>query len=238
MPMGKLVKFVSKRRPRGRKARPVATKALRTVIQKEIHKDVERKFFDNVISATGGLAAYTLDATAEVVTSSADGTGAVAAGMLPFIIQGITQQTRIGDELRVKHLSFKFRATAFTATATGVVFIVRYPQCDGRAPTLANIWSQVTDIATAERNPDYMNDYHILGKILIQADRGLTLNRTYSWSKSYKNAGLKVEYDAEPGSGAVTDVEFNNIFIIAQANGSDDVISIGNPRFRVSYTDS
>jgi len=234
MGMGKLVKFVGKRRGRARKARPVATKALRKVIQKEIHKDVERKFFDNQISATGGFTPYLLDSTAEVVTSEIGGGGA-AYGMLPFIIPGNTQNTRVGEEIRVKRLSFNFRATAFTTTATGVLFIVRYPQCDGRAPTLNQIWSQVTDIATAERNVDYMNDYHILGKINISADKGISLNRLYSWSKTYKGAGLKVEYDATAAD--VTSVEFNNIFLIAQANGSDDVISIGNPIFRVSYTD-
>jgi len=238
--MGKLVKFVSKRRGRPRKARPVATKALKRAIQKEIHKDVETKYVDFTISVSGGsIGPYLVDTTAEVVTGVLAGGGSSSAnaiGLMPYIVQGTTQQQRIGDELRVKRLNLTFRATAFSPTVTGVVYIVRYPQTDGRLPTIGNIWNQVADIATAQRNPDYMNDYHILGKIMLLPDRGVALNRIYSWSKSYKGAGLKVEYSAT--NAAKEDVEFNNIFLIAQANGGDDTILISNGNCRVTYTDS
>jgi len=232
--MGKLVQFKSLRKTKRRRGRK-AGKRLKAIIQKEIHKGAEKKFFDNTISATGGAAPYLLDATAEVVPSSLTGAGASQMGMLPACLVGTSENQRIGDSIRVKRLSLKFRATAFSATATGVVYVVRSPEPDGVAPTIANLWSQVTDIAVANRNPNYLSDYHILGKILIQATAGTSLNRTYSWSKTYKGAGLKVVFDG--ATSAIDDVEQNNVFLIAQSNGSDDVISISNGIFRVEYFD-
>lgn len=228
-------------RKKGRKRVPKASKALKKVIQKEIKKGQEKKFVDNYTSATGAYAAYTIDNTAEVVPSTINtAVAASSIGLLPGIIQGTTQQQRIGDEIRVTNLSLKFRVNGLTTTSSAVMYVVRYPQCGvggtGYLPTIANIWSQVSDIAVSHRNPDYMNEYHILGRIVIQCTQGTSLNREYSWSKSYKGAGLKVEYDAT--GGALDDVEFNNIFLIAQSNNSDDVVTVSNGVLRVTYTDS
>lgn len=228
MAMGKLVQFKpSKRSKRVRKSRPVASKVLRQVIQKEINKDAETKYKDNAPTTTP----YLVDATAEAVAFNNAGNG-----IMSNILQGTTAVTRIGNEIRVKRISLRFRATAFSATATATLFIVRFPQCNGATePTLANVWQQVNDIAVSHRDEDYLNDYHILGKITIQATAGTTLNRMYSWSKTYKNQGLKVEYDAN--ADADGSVEYNNIYLIAQANGSDDTISLSNMVFRVEYKD-
>lgn len=233
--MGKLFKFKAKK---GR-TRPVkAGKRLKAIIQKEIHKDAEKKFLDNLIYATGGGSApYLLDATAEVVpTINTVGGASVPYGLLAVIPEGTSNNTRIGDAIRVKSMVLRFRATAFSAVASGVVYVVRFPQSNGAAPTLANIWSQVTDIATAQRNPTYMNDYHILGKINISASNGTTLNKLFTWKKTYRGPGMKVTYDGS--TSAIDDVESNNVFLIAQSNGSDDVISISNGVFRVNYYDS
>jgi len=225
--MGKVFRvFKAKRRVRRGKKTLRASKNLKKIIQKEIHKDAELKYFDNPTTANP----YTLDATAEAI-----GINAIGNGLMSSIVQGTSNVTRVGGEIRVKRLSLRFRATAFSATATGVVFVVRFPQSNGGTPVLANIWAQVSDIAVAERDVDYKNDYHILGKILIQADRGTTLNRTYQWSKTYKGSGLKVEYDENAAADSA--VEFNNVFLIAQSNGSDDVISLSNLIARVEYFD-
>jgi len=225
-------------RKKGRKRVPKASKALKKVIQKEIRKDQEKKYIDNVLSATGGAAPYLLDATAEVIPTSLTGASAQPYGMVRSIIQGTDQQTRIGDEIRVTNMSLKFRATSFSSTATGVVYIVRFPQSNGTVPntSVPLIWSNITDIAVSHRDVDHMNDYHILGRIFIQATAGTSLNRMYEWSKSYKGTGLKVEFDGSTSD--YSDVEFNNVFLVAQSNGSDDVISITNGVFRLSYTDS
>jgi len=226
-------KLFKSRRPRRRPRRVLPSKALKKIIQKEIHKDVERKFTDSLTQTIAGAQPYLMDATAEFIPINANNDFGVCSNT----IQGTTDNTRVGNEIRVKNLSLKFRAKAFSATATGVVYIVRFPQCNGLNPTIANVFQTVTDIASAHRNPTYMNDYHILGKIMIQANAGTTLNRVYSWSKSYKGAGLKVEYN-DGTSGTDPEVEFNNVFLLAQSNGSDDVISINDGVFRVTYTDS
>jgi len=223
MAMGKLVQ-VTKTVTRGRRRRVRknvrASKALKTVIQKEINKNIEDKYdFSTAFSQT-------LDATAENCT---------LVGLFAPIVQGITNTTRIGNEINVRSVKCTFRATAFSSVATGTVYLVKFKSCDGTNPVIGDIWRDISDIGVSDREPDFMDDYQILDKVVIQANKGVSLNNVYTLSKTFKGKGLKVRYDAT--AGLITDVEENNLFVIAQSHGSDDIITVAGV-WRIKYQDA
>jgi len=242
MAMGKLRLF--KARPRKARKLPKRQKnAVVKLIRKELKANTELKYRD--VNITGNF-----DATAEIPTNGDT--------MIYGIQQGDSQQTREGSSIMIKSLSFK-GVIALTDTAAALpamqirIAVVRYPKCDGRAIVLGDIWQQLVDIGVSHREFDYKDDYKVIGmikkKIVVNSmttddSTGAILHTSgnsvpFSWSKSFRK-GLKVTYDAN--AGATTDVESNNIAIVAQVvtnTNADDACSFlaGACYFRVTYTD-
>jgi len=224
--MGKLVQVTKTvTRGRNRKVRKTvkASKVLKKAIQKEINKNVETKYYRALVStAIAGL----VDTTAERLPD--------AAGVMAKILQGDTVSTRSGNVIRVKSLSLKFRCTAIAAGTSAVIYLIKYSNCNGLAPTIADIWTDVTDLANSPRVIEKMDDYAILGKVDIKIGPGGSTNRLYSLNKSFKGAGLKVQYDANADDA--TSVESNNLYYVVQSSVADDVITL-NGYYTLKYTD-
>lgn len=222
MAMGKLVQ-ITKTVTRGRRRRVRknvrASKTLKKVIQKEINKNVEDK--NNYSTSFSN----TLPAVAALIE---------ADGLMPGIVQGITSNTRIGNEINVQSVSCTFRATAFSSTLTGTVYLIRYKSTDGRQPVIGDIWNSIGDIGVSHREEDYRADYSILDKVVIQGNKGISLNNVYTLSKTFKGAGLKVKYDGNTTGFA--SVDENNLFVIGQAHSTGAVITVAGT-WRIKYQD-
>jgi len=234
--MGKLVMYKRRRTGRGKKV-PKASKGLRKVIQKEINKNIDDKYCDSYILVAGAATPYLVDTTAELVTmSNAVDANAVAYGIMAPIVQGVTEQTRIGDSIRVKRIELRMRCVGLTAGGSVTVHVVKYPQSNGAAPTIASIYTTPTDIANSTRNHLYLNDYQIIGKHTFQVDKGGATNRLFQWNKSYKGAGMNVTYD-----GTAFDIQYvesNNIFLVCQGyNVTDDTLLLSGSA-RVIFQDA
>lgn len=215
-------KWVAKHRAR-RLAKP-AKKAVVKLIRKELKAVQELKFL--TVSNT-----FTIDATTAVE--------APAAGLMSGIIQTLDDHGRIGNEIMVKSISYRFIASGMAAASESYIAFVRFKDCRGAAPTIAQIYLDATGALyppTSIRNPDFLKDFQIVAsKKLTLGSGGQTL-KSFTLTHKFKGRGLKVRYDTAPGSGVVGDVEDNNIFIVAGCNGADDAVTVlGN--LTVMYTD-
>lgn len=242
MAMGKLVRFKARRKP-GKKLPKRQKNAVVKLIRKELKANTELKYRD--VSITGSF-----DDTAEVPTGG--------DGLIFGIVQGDTQQTRTGNSILIKRVSFKgtLRIQNTAAPIPNMIVnlaLVRYPKCDGRAIVLGDIWQQLVDIGTSHREFDYKDDYKIVAfKRIKMGMNGITFDtagtttiaagvtQQFSMSKSFRK-GLKVTYDAN--AGAVTDVESNNLVLVAQVSpntNTDDTVEFlaSSCIFRIEFTDS
>lgn len=234
MAMGKLVKFVG-RRKKARKARPVATKALRKVIQKVLNKNLELKYID--CGFTGLVTATSQLATGGSTTCS-------------DILPGDDQGQRTGHQIRIKKLELKgsFQANSiYDQDVICYIAIVLYKDPLGNTPGVASIWDNTSNIGNSFRFEDRKEDYTILKMIRVHMpiEFGAAAQdgpvRNFSWTKRFKGAGLRVEYN-NAATGAATDVEQNNLFCYVQRYGNPPnaggTISLANTEMRISFTDA
>lgn len=190
----------------------------------------ELKFFDTDLT-------FAVDNTAEVP----------ATGQLTLIPQGDTQSTRDGRAAYIKSIRVHGTVTAVPAAAanlasTAIVYVILDTQCNGAAATASGDTGVVTsaDLTVANMNLANGDRFKILKKFVwtFNSLAGVTtaygnVQRHFDW---YKKCNITINYDNAAGTGAITTIRSNNIFLLAGSAGSDDVINVAGS-CRLRFTD-
>lgn len=187
-------------------------------------RNAELKFFDTATS-------FNIDATGEVP----------ATGQLVLIPQGVTESTRVGRKCVIKSLQgrwdllFSPGANA-TATSTAVIYVVLDKQCNGAAAAATDVFTSTT-LTQAMHNLSNSQRFVILKKMVVSfnppAGASTALNNMLIHKEWYKKCNIPLEFSST--TGAITELRSNNIFLLAGAYATDDLISVaGNVRVRFS----
>lgn len=227
MAMGKLIEFVSKNK---KKRTPVASKALKKVIRKEIAGVSEIKQVDASFSGT---------------TSSAIALATGGTTTLSDIVEGTSELQRVGDQIWVKSLNLRgiFRSDDMMDNDVYCYLaVVLYKRCDGRNPDIAEIWTG-SNMGISLRHADFLTEYSVLKMIKVKllprygAAAASAPIQDFRWNHRFKGRGMKVQYDGV--SGAATDVITNNIFVYIQYAGEAPPTqpALINCVMRINYTD-
>jgi len=208
-------------------------KALKSLVHKEVKKDVETKQHTDGFTYT---ACY--GAIAGTITDH-----------ITDIAQGVTDTTRVGDELTLKHI--QVRGTVFNGATNNTndirIIIFQYKNSDN-TPIMDNllqnsIISGATRSAYSARAQDFMNEYVVLFDKVWHTEIGIPGATNTGTSGQYshyvnftvplKYAKKKIQYEA------ATNAAVNGIYVMvigSQASGAS------NPtcalQWAVSYTDS
>jgi len=184
----------------------------------------ELKFFDTAIS-------FLIDATSEVP----------ATGQLVLIPQGVTESTRVGRKCVIKSIQMRLNlvfapAASATAATAFSIWLVQDKQANGAA-------AAITDVITSSNLTSGMRDLSNSGRFIIlkrwnsvmNVGAGVTtaFNNSYRHIEFFKTCNIPIEYSST--TGAIGEIKSNNLFLLAGANGSDDLITVaGNCRVRFS----
>lgn len=182
----------------------------------------ELKFFDTTNS-------FTFDVTGEVP----------ATGQLALIPQGDTESTRDGRLAVIKSIQirgsliFNPGAQATAATST-FLYLILDTQANGAAAaatdvfTSADFWSNMINLNNSGR-------FRILKKWVhtFNPPAGATTayNVQIKQLEYYKRCNIKMDWSST--TGAITEIRSNNIFLMAGAVNSDDLVTFaGTTRLR------
>jgi len=182
----------------------------------------ERKFFDTAL-------AFNFDVTAEVP----------ATGQIVLIPQNDTESGRDGRTCTIKSIQIRGSvlfapAAAATAATTGYLWVVLDTQCNGAAAavtdvfTSANAWSSMMNLSNSSR-------FRILKRFIIpvnpSAGATTAYNETVKPFEWFKRCNIPMQFSST--TGAITEIRTNNVFLIAGAVNSDDLLQFsGNARVR------
>lgn len=186
--------------------------------------DNEVKWFDTAIS-------FLVDATGEVP----------ATGQLALIAQGAGENQRIGRKCVIR--SIQFRAyLVFTPGASAQasdishIYIVQDTQANGAAAVVGDVFTG-NNLATALRFMDNGQRFRILKHFrhVWNPSAGVTtaFNLQAKEIDFFKKCNIPMVYNG--ATGAITEIQSNNIFILAgTAAQSDDLIAV-NGRIRLRF---
>lgn len=207
--------------PRTKRARIGAKTKVAPTVKKYVKKCMDRLVDDKYHSVGVGI-------------NNMSTTGSVFADSL-LITQGITDATRIGNNIRIKSVKVIGNVSSDTVD-TGRIIIAWDKQANGAAPA-------VTDLLTTAHPLSHYNVDYVVGaggsRFNILSDRRIAINpeitaaphtRTYTFN--WKGDKV-VHYDGT--AGAITDLVSNNlIFCYLSTSGSVDFAA----NMRVKYTDA
>lgn len=227
--------FTKKNMKNEKKARldPKAYKAIKNLVHKEVKKDVEHK------QHTDGF----------TFTSTWGAIGGTITDHITDIAQGVTDTTRVGDELTLVHI--KVRGAILNGTSNLYndirIIVFQYKNSDN-TPIMDNLLqnsviSGATRSAYSARAQDYMNEYIVLADHVYHLEGGTPNAANYGQSGQYakhvefnvplKYAKKKVQYEA------ATNAAVNGIYVMV-IGSSANVAS--NPQvalqWAVTYTDA
>jgi len=208
-------------------------KAIKNIVHNEVKKDVEIKQHTDGFTYT---AVY--GAIAGTVTDH-----------ITDIAQGVTDTTRVGDELTLKHI--QVRGCVFNGATNNTndirIIVFQYKNSDN-APIMDNLLqnsviSGTTRSAYSARAQDYMNEYIVLFDRVWHTEIGIPGAANYGQSGAYsyylnftvplKYAKKKIQYEA------ATNAAVNGIYVMcigSQASGaSNPTVAL---QWAVSYSDS
>jgi len=175
----------------------------------------ELKFFDTTLS-------YNVDFTAEVP----------ATGQICLIPQGVTESTRVGRKCTIKSILLKgalafVPAAAANATSTGYMWLILDKQTNGAAAVASDVFSNVTT-QSALRNLANSSRFKILKKFKFTFNSGAGVTTAYNNVsmpfECYKRLSIPLEFSST--TGAITELKSNNIFLMAGADFTDDLIQM------------
>lgn len=160
-------------------------------------------------------------------------TGAQFPVGFPYsIVQGLTDQTRIGDKITVTGYHASYAMTAGGACSLDS-FVVLDKQCNGAAATANDIWEAVGDPLSANMlNLDNHGRFKILSRKRVVFDS----TQTYK-TVEHKLTGLSIPVLYDATTGAVTDLTQNNILLFNQVEAVGDTTLNATAAVRISYTD-
>jgi len=187
-------------------------------------RGAELKFFDTATS-------FNIDQTAEVP----------ASGQLNLIPQGVTESTRVGRKCILRSimgrwdLAYSPGAAAVGAT-TAAVYLVLDKQANGAAATFADVFGG-TLATQGLHNLSNSQRFVVLKKWVWTFNTGAGVTTAYNsvvkhvdW---FKKCNIPLEFSST--TGAITELRSNNVFLLAGAYNTDDVVGVsGNVRVRFS----
>jgi len=187
-------------------------------------KNAELKFFDTATS-------FNIDQTAEVP----------ATGQLVLIPQGVTESTRVGRKCVVRSIQGRWDiayspGAAAVGATTAAVYLVLDKQANGAAAAFSDVFSG--SIATQGlHNLSNSQRFVVLKKWVwtfnAQAGVSTAYNSTVKHVDWFKKCNIPLEFSST--TGAITELRSNNLFLIAGAYNTDDVVGVsGNVRVRFS----
>ena len=187
-------------------------------------RGAELKFFDTATS-------FNIDQTAEVPPT----------GQLNLIPQGVTESTRVGRKCVLKSIQGRWDiayspGAAAVGATTAAVYLVLDKQANGAAATYADVFGG--SIATQGlHNLANSQRFVVLKKWVwtFNATAGVTTayNSVVKHVDWYKKCNIPLEFSST--TGAITELRSNNVFLLAGAYNTDDVVGVsGNVRVRFS----
>ncbi len=158
---------------------------------------------------------------------------AIVDGFGPYMVQGLTESTRIGDKITVKSLAMRIqiKLAALEADGTSVRLLVVYDRRPlGADATIIQMLNSdgITSL--------YNTNGPVKGRFQFLADRTITFSSTEGeWNdKFYMKKDLIIEYDGN--AGTIADVEKGNFLICGLGRGNAAAIDIFFS-FIMRYTD-
>lgn len=185
----------------------------------------EVKFFDTATS-------FTFDATAEVP----------ATGQLVLIPQGVTESTRVGRKCVVKSVQGRWDISyapgaGASALTTVSLYLIQDKQTNGAAAAAADVFLAGT-LSQAMHNLSNADRFVVLKKwnIVLQPMAGATTayNNVMKHVEFFKKCNIPLEFSST--AGAITELKSNNIFLLAGAYSTDDLVTCAG-NVRVRFTD-
>lgn len=175
---------------------------------------------------------YAIDTTPEVVTS------------LNLIPQGTTDQTRIGNKIRIVKIHFK---GSITWSATNDIrfgevrlVLVLDTQANGANPAWADIFDSSGQAVDQFRNIDNSERFKVLKEFkkrpvsFMYDTVNANVHATMTILKFNKKCDIPIHYSST--TGAITEVRSNNLVLLAVSNNGDDTHFL-NGNWRIRYSD-
>lgn len=182
----------------------------------------ELKFFDTALS-------FNFDTTGEVP----------ATGQLVLIPQGDTESTRDGRKAIIKSIQIRGNveyqpAAAANMDSLAFLMVVLDTQTNGAAATISDVFTN-SNMSTNLLNLNNSGRFRILMKKqwTFNATAGVTTAYCQQIRQCEMYTKCNIPIDWNSTAGAITEIKTNNIFLLAGAIGSDDlVVFLGNARVR------
>jgi len=174
---------------------------------------------------------------------SVDTTGEVpATGQLCLIPQGNTASTRIGRSCVVRSIHIKWNLVyspgASTSGVTSIgIYLILDKQCNGAAAAVTDVFTG-DELTQEHQNLENVRRFVILKRwhLLFRARAGVAGD----FSDDIKNidwcSRLSVPLEFSGTTGAIGTIRSNNIFIMASAFASDDLVAVTGVT-RIRYSD-
>lgn len=185
--------------------------------------NAELKFFDTTLSIP-------FDATGEVPATG---------GQLCLIPQGDTESSRDGRMAYIRSLQLRGAiefapGAAATAYTTVHLYLVHDMQTNGAAAAVTDVLTS-TSLAVALVNIQNSQRFKILKRWDIPMNPGAgattALNGVIKPFNYYMRCNIPITYGG--ATGAITEIKDNNLFLIAGAANSDDLVTLtGKARVR------
>jgi len=188
-------------------------------------RGAELKFFDTTTS-------FNIDQTGEVP----------ATGQLNLIPQGVTESTRVGRKCVLKSIQAKWDlayspAAAAIAATVGVIYVILDKQANGAAAAATDVFTG-TNLTQAMHNLSNSQRFVVLKKMpfVFNAQAGVSTayNSTVKHVEFYKKCNIPLEFSST--TGAITEIRSNNVFLLAGAYNTDDLIGVSGV-VRVRFSD-
>lgn len=186
----------------------------------------ETKFFDTTLS-------FLIDSTSEVP----------ATGQLVLIPQGVTESTRVGRKCVVKSISIRMSftfvpAAAATASVHFRICLILDKQCNGAAAVASDVFTADT-MVFGFRNMSNSSRFQVLKSWDRIIEPGAGVTTAYNNSRLVilhtKPCNIPLEFSST--TGAITELKSNNLFLLAQSVGGDDLVQVAGAS-RVRFTDT
>jgi len=173
---------------------------------------------------------FLVDATAEIPTN----------GQFCLIPQGVTASQRVGRKCVVKSVYMKGIAflnpgAAVTSSGSCWLYLMLDTQANGAAANITDIFTG-PDLSTALMELEQGSRFRVLKKVRFTFNPTAGVSMAYNTNSRafevYKKCNVELEFLT--GTGAITDLRTNNIFLVAGTDGrTDDLIQVtGSVRIR------
>lgn len=167
-----------------------------------------------------------------------------STGQISLIPIGTDVHSRIGDKVTITSIRVKGTATLDPTTAADAsvamqLYVILDRQPNGAAATYADIFTD-TNIFNALRNIQHTDRFQTLGVITLTCSPKAGVSGAYNIDSVpfdwYRKCKIPMQFSA--GTGAITSISSNNIFLVQGTEGYNDNTVHCNGVARITYSDS